>query len=281
MVDVGPGVPHVVDHAPHVGVLVEVSGLGHGRLARRRAEHYGPAAAVYGAAYHLYLALVVGPRQVIDLHEVDAPVGIEFENRIVVFLSAGAVGLHGVVVRQPLAQLAVGADAVGRDAVGAQHGHAPLHRHTRHTAHYVYAELEAERVHIVGQRPESAPVGRRRKAVDGRHVAPMAVNHIARVGLVVAAGLVVLHKPADVDHHIFPAELLEMLRHEVGVGLHLVLLDRGAVAVPAVPAHGRRGRPVAELARSGRSALPGPGARCSRSGQSQRKNCFRFHLQMI
>ena len=50
------------------------------------------------------------------------------------------------------------------------------------------------------------------------------------VGLVVAARLVVLDVPADVDDHIFPAVLLEMLGHVVGVRPRLLFCDRGGEA---------------------------------------------------
>ena len=61
----------------------------------------------------------------------------------------------------------------------------------------------------------------------------------------------VLVGPANVDNDVFPAERLQVLCHVVGVGFDFGFGDGGAVNVPAIPAHGRRGSPLAEVVRSG------------------------------
>ena len=48
------------------------------------------------------------------------------------------------------------------------------------------------------------------------------------------------HIPSLVDHEILPSKLLERGK-DSGIGLELVFIDREAVGVPTVPAHGRSG----------------------------------------
>ena len=86
-----PPVPEVVAHAPHVRVLRNMRAAGERRVARRERKDDLAARLRDGLAYGLdlkALRLIVRTRNVVDLHEVDAPRGILREDAVVVFLSA-------------------------------------------------------------------------------------------------------------------------------------------------------------------------------------------------
>ena len=93
-------------------------------------------------------------------------------------------------------------------------------------------------MHVVGQGLEARAVRGAGEAVHGGHEPAVFVHALLGEGLVGVGrggGLV----PLDVHHHVFPAVVLQVLSHVFGVLPDLGLVDGGAVAVPAVPAHGR------------------------------------------
>ena len=196
--------------------------------------------------YHLDLGRVVGARQVVYLHEIHAPVGIHLETRIVILLCAGIAPVNLHVVAQPCAgRIAVGYH-VACYALRSSYRQFCSHSLFRNTAHEVNAEFQPLRMHIVGKRPETDAVSGRRETVESRRIAAELVDHIHGVGLIIAARLIVLHKPADVDNDILPALVFQIQSHIVGIGLHFRFHYCRPVAVPRVPAHRRRQRPFLE-----------------------------------
>ena len=118
-----------------------------------------------------------------------------------------------------------------------------------------------------------------REPVHGGLVAPPSVHHVAGVRLVVAAGLVVLDEPADVHDDVLPAIDCEMFGHIVGVGLDLGLDDRRPVAVPTVPAHGRREGPVPEIPVGDLRHLFRATAACAEKRCGEKETEDSFHIR--
>src|SRR5262249_13974701 len=81
----------------------------------------------------------------------------------------------------------------------------------------------------------------RRNSIDCRRVSPKLIQTEFGIRGVGARG-VIRHVPAGIDDNIFPAELLEMLRHPSCIGANVVFTDCLAVSVPTVPAHRRTSR---------------------------------------
>ena len=246
VVQLTPVVPEVVHRTPHVRVRLHVIHFLQRRFARRDAQHDGAAAMVYGFAYHLYLRRMVRTGEVVYLHKVHTPFGIQFKARVVVLLCAGLAVVHLVIVAQPRAGGIVAGYHVAGDAVGAFHGQFLLCRNFGQSPHQMDAELQSLAVHIVGQGAETHPVGSRRETVERRGVTPPFVVHVDGIGLVVPSRLVVLHKPTDIHHHVFPTVNGQLLCHVIGIGLHFVLHYGGAVTIPRVPTHRRGQRPLLE-----------------------------------
>ena len=101
-VHVAPVVPEVVHHAPHVGVGKAFLGVGVLGLAGTDGEHDGTARLVDGAAYHVQLVGVERTGKVVNLDEIDTPLGVEVHDAVVVELSPFIVA-HQEVVLQPCA----------------------------------------------------------------------------------------------------------------------------------------------------------------------------------
>ena len=241
VVQLAPVVPEVVHRAPHVGVRLHVVHLLHRCLARGDAQHDGTPAMVDGLADHLDFSRVVRAGEVVYLHEVHPPLGIQLEAGVIVFLGPRLAVVHLVVVAEPRAGRVVAGNHVAGDAVCAFHRELLLCRHFGQAAHQMDAELQPLAVHVVGQGTEAHAVGGGGEAVERGGIAAVLVIHVDGIGLVVAAGLVVLHEPADVHHHVLPAVGGQMLRHVVRIGLHFALHHGRPVAVPRVPTH-RRGQ---------------------------------------
>ncbi len=204
-------------------------------LAGRGTKDDGAAGLVDGAADGLDLLQVVGTAEIVDLHEVHLPRGDEFEDGIVVGLRAGLVHVHAIHVGVPRAG-AGGVGDVPRGVAGALHRQVLLPGLARDAAHHVDAELEALRVHVVGERLEAGATGGGGEAVGrGQHAAPL-VHDVRGGGVVVKPGGVGLI-PLDVHRDEVPAVGQQVGRQVVGLGLGALLVDRGAVEIPAVPAH--------------------------------------------
>ena len=248
-----PVVPQVVHHAPHVGILQALLGILILRLARRQRQHDGSAALVDGLAYHVYLVGIERARHVVHLDEVDAPLGIEVYDAVVVQLAVLIVA-HQQVVLQPRAgrRRAVVHLAPGRRLAALQLVRRAHHR-LRHAAHDVDAELQSLLVQLVSQRLEAHVLAvhhTRRESCGRRQVASVLVEHIVLVAalvVVAASQRRVVAVPANVHHHILPSVLHQVVVHKVLCILHhLLLRDRRVVAVPRVPPHGWRQRPGPE-----------------------------------
>ena len=246
VVQLAPVVPEVIHRAPHVGVRLHVVHLLHRCFARGDAQHDGTPALVDGLADHLDFRRVIRTGKVINLHEVHSPLGIHVKAGIVILLRPRLAVVHLVVVTKPSASGIVAGNHVAGNAVRAFHRQFPLRRHFGQAAHQMDTKFQSLSMHIIGQGTETHTVGCGREAVERRGVAAILVHHIDGVGLVVATGLVVLHKPTDIHHHILPAIRGQMLRHVVGVLLHLALHHGRPVAVPRVPPHRRGQRPFLE-----------------------------------
>ena len=233
-----PVIPEVVGDAPHVGVTLQMLGLLQRRGARGQGQHDVPPALAAGLGDQLNLPLAVGifPGDVVALDEVHAPGRVQPEDAVIVRPGAGGIAAQTVHVGVP------GADGVGvgdlvTGAVAALDGQMAMGRHAGHAAHDMDAELEPEAVHIVRQGLEAGAVRCAGEAVHRRHQPPVGV-HLQRregdIGMAGGGGLI----PLDVHHDVLPAKGGQTAGHLVGVAADDVLGDGGAVAVPAVPAHG-------------------------------------------
>src|ERR1035438_203254 len=101
-------------------------------------------------------------------------------------------------------------------------------------------EAGAESVDAVGERLEAEAAGGRGEPICGGDEAAVRVHGERGVGTV-AVSLGVGIGPLDVDDHVLPAVGFEILGHVGGVGQDFLFGHGGAVAVPTIPAHGRRG----------------------------------------
>src|SRR5215467_7757865 len=97
------------------------------------------------------------------------------------------------------------------------------------------AEFQAFRMHIICDRLETSISSRRRKPVRHREKSAIA-RHTKRVVLWIASRI---HDvPALVDHHVLPAELLQMGCHPIDIRLELCLGNCASIGIPAIPSHG-------------------------------------------
>ncbi|MNC55066.1 hypothetical protein D3C75_1045770 [compost metagenome] len=113
-----------------------------------------------------------------------------------------------------------------------------MHRLAGDAPHNVDAEFEAHFMNAVRKRLEPFASGRGRKPV-GRRDQPGISVHFQGDKRAVSGGMGARLIPLDVHHHILPTEGLQMLRHVAGIAQNLLLGHACAVAIPAVPAHGR------------------------------------------
>ncbi len=164
LVDVLPAVPQVVGDAPHLGVAaqeVHVAG-GYPAAGRQRQRDLTP---VFGFGFGdgaMVGGDFVGMERglhVVDLEEVESPGGELVDLRVVPGLCAGMVLVQAVVVRVPDAYVVEVGDVAGR-VRGTEHRQVVLDGDAWDAAHHVHAEFQAERVHLFGDRPETAAVGR-------------------------------------------------------------------------------------------------------------------------
>src|SRR3974390_3560201 len=102
------------------------------------------------------------------------------------------------------------------------------------------SELQSKRVRVMGKGLEACIVHRRGKSGWCRSVAPIFV-HLELRCLRVALGARIGDEPFHVDGDVLPSKRLQLFGEPVGIGLELLLIDRGPIAVPAVPTHGRSG----------------------------------------
>src|SRR5579883_1926826 len=91
-----------------------------------------------------------GACDVIGLDVVDAPFGVQPEQRIVVVLGARTAHVHSVHVAVPRADR-VDVRDFGGAGPAAGDGQILAHRLPRYTAHDVNAELQSESVNIIGE----------------------------------------------------------------------------------------------------------------------------------
>ena len=96
---------------------------------------------------------------VVDLEEVEPPGGELVDLRVVPGLRAGMVLVQAVVVGVPDAYVVEVDDVAGR-VRGAEHRQVVLDGDAWDAAHHVHAEFQTQGVHLFGDRPEAAAVGR-------------------------------------------------------------------------------------------------------------------------
>ena len=229
-----PCIPVVVGDAPHLRVFGDFGGVLELGWAGREREHDGAAGFANGFGDLADFSRAVGMvGDAIDFEEVEAPVSVEANHRVVVGLARGVVfdapvalvpraggcGVSGIDGMKP----AAGDGKVGGDDLAGN------------AAHDVNAELEAPRVEPVGQRFESGAVCGVRKARGDRDEQAVSVPEIVSLFKRVTGG--VGHVPAFIDDGVLPAVLLDG-GEDGGVGLELIFVDGEAVGVPTVPAHG-------------------------------------------
>ncbi len=260
---VAPVIPQVVHHSPLIGKQETLVGVLQLRLARTDGEDDGSAALVDGIAQHGQLVGVEGSAHVVHLDEVDAPLGIEVGDAVVVELTFLRV-LHKGVVLQPCAgagssvvhfcpvgtALVGGAVVVGSEelVVGGVRRHAHWH-----ASHDVDAELHAHGVDAVGECLEAFVLSVLQGAGEtrgGGQIASVFVNHVALRALLIvvaAAQRGVVAVPAYVHYHVFPAIVEQVFFLIAGVLEYEFLVHGAVVAVPRVPSAGRSERPFTHL----------------------------------
>ena len=229
-IDGTPVVPQVVHHAPHVGILKTSVGILELGLARAERENDGPSCLVDSTANHAYLVGIERTREVVDLQEIDTPLGIEVHDAVVVELSELVVA-HPQVIAQPSARRCGAiiyrcpwcAFAAFQLIVAAYH-------HFRYTTHEVYAKLQAHAVQLVGQGLETAvhTIDHTRwESCWRREVATVLIEHIVLCAVLVIPSATqrrVVAIPAYVDYNILPSMAHEVVVNKILCILHHFLL---------------------------------------------------------
>src|SRR5579864_6063685 len=93
-------------------------------------------------------------------------------------------------------------------------------------------------MNVISEGLETCVACRRRESVERWRVAAVVVEGIFRI-FRVAFRRGICDKPFHVDHDILPTEVLQMIGEPLSICFEICLAHRGAVPVPAVPAHGR------------------------------------------
>ena len=217
------------------------------RLFQRRrpggeAQHHVPAAAAAGFGDDLDFppAMRIFPGDVVHLHVIHAPGGVQRKNAVIIRPDLRQLAAQAVHIRVPGAHR-IGIRRLGAGSPAAVNGQAPVSRHPRQAPHDMNAKLQPKAVHILRQGPEARAVRRAGEAVYRRQQPAIIVHGQFREGLIfvgIRRGLI----PLNVHHNIFPAEFFQMFRHVIRVLANGFLVHRRAVAIPAVPPHGRRFR---------------------------------------
>src|SRR5579875_1067678 len=162
-----------------------------------------------------------------------APSCIEFRDGIVVGSTRRLCDIdpvHGLRPRAGVQKI----DDVSRVGVCAENGQILLYRRARNAAHDVDAEFQAPAVNVIGQRLESLPARRGWEPLRVRQEPPVGVHRRGAVDFALRIIPIVVH------HDVLPAKRRQMLGHVISIGLHFLLIDVAAVAIVAVPPHGRR-----------------------------------------
>ena len=275
-----PFIPEVVRDAPHLRIFSNVIAADYRRFAGRETEDDGAAGRLNRLVRRLDLRRmgVVGTAHIVHLDEIDAPVGIEAEDAVIIGLRAGPGHVHAIHVRVP------GADAgpvgdVGGTIAGAKDRQICLHRRTRDAAHDMDAEFEAQRMHRLRQRREAlAPYAGGEAIGRGDHPA-MRVHRgpgLCIIGVARRVGLI----PLDVDGEDIIAERQQLVGHDLRGFARLCFSNGGGEAVPAVPAHGRtRGEHGCAIAGLALGRLRDRRSRQSHHAARQHRTaaCFQMH----
>ena len=235
-----PVVPEIIGDTPHVGVGLQVLRLFQRRGAGGKAQDDFPSAvpAAFGDQFDFPPAARVFPDNIVALDEVDAPGGVQAENTVVIGFRVRCVAAQAVHVRIPVTDgMRIGRQMAG--AVAVRDRQAPVRRGAGKAAHNMDAELQPQRMHIIRQGAETGPILCGREAVERRRQPAVSVHlqfgeRLIRMVPGVGTG------PLDVHNDVFPAKRLQEARHVLRVPADVRLGYGGAVAVPAVPAHGRR-----------------------------------------
>ena len=122
----------------------------------------------------------------------------------------------------------------------ARDGGVRFNRFLGNAAQDMDAELQSKRVNVVADRRETLSIGGRGKAVQGGDVTAMRVESEKRIFRVAFRGRI-CDEPLHINDDVFPSEWFQMLCEPGGVCLYLVFIDRRSIAIPAIPAHRRRG----------------------------------------
>ena len=206
-----PVVPQVVHHTPHIGIVETLLSILVLRLAGREREHDGTARLVNGLAYHVNLVGVERTREVIDLQEIHAPLGIEVHDTVIIGLS-GLIVLHQQVVLQPCTGRGGAViHLTPRRRFATFQFVCAAHHTLRHTTHDMDAELQTHVMNLLSQSLEAFVLSihhTRREARRRRQVASVLVEHIILIAplvVVAAAQGRMVTIPTDVHHHILPA----------------------------------------------------------------------------
>ena len=176
---------------------------------------------------------------VVGFDEVHTPGCIQFSNGIVVRLRAGLGRVHTPHIGIPAAVIVFVGDIAGVIS-RAFDRRVLFNRLPRNAAHDVNSKFQAFAVDVIGERLESLAVGRGGKAIHGGQQAAVFIHRQLRAGSVIVA-LGVRLVPLNIDDNKLPAMARQIARHCVSIGFHLCFSDPCAVAIPAVPAHGRGG----------------------------------------
>ena len=150
VVELAPVVPEVIHRAPHIGMFLDMVYLIEWSLAGRYAQHNRSTTLIDSLTYQLYFSRVVRTRQVINLHEIDTPLGVQIETRVVILLCAGLGAVDLIIVAQPGTRRIIVTDHIACDTIRTLHRQLLLCSHLGQATHEMYAKLQSLTVHIVG-----------------------------------------------------------------------------------------------------------------------------------
>jgi len=128
-----PPVPEIICDAPHIGIFFIVPRLVDQCRPRRERQHNAAPALFYRAVQHFNLMLCrvrivrieICITDIITLDIINAPLRIQTDDRIIIFLRASRIFAHAVHVGIPAADRRRICDLIGSD-LGSQHWQVPV-----------------------------------------------------------------------------------------------------------------------------------------------------------
>ena len=235
----GPLIPEIVRNPPHIGVFLEMLRLFKRRRSGREAEHnvVSRLPAGFGDNLNFPPASRILPCDVITFDKINAPLRIHPKNGAIIGSGRRMIRMQSVHIRIPCTDIR----GIGRLPAGiraSRYRATEMRRHSGESPHDMDAKLQPQAVDHLRQRFKSLAILCTREPIDCRLQASVFIHRERCKGLIVM-GIRRWLIPLDVHDDVFPAEAFQVLCHILSIPKHLCLSDRGPIAVPAVPAHGR------------------------------------------